>query len=228
MNAPTADPLQRCRTGDIARPYRRRHTGPWRQRFCNRRAPSRRGHWQEAGADLLARGPGTSTVMSLAADVTPRNAHEARMKEKILKLLQRGKVLGTTLDWEVAISTNLALLGQPAGGQPAGFEALLKAAREGKRRRVRALLNAGVDPNAHDTYGLTAAHHAAGAGFKNILRELAAHGADAGGIWTESLERPSAFAGDCRPLAGADQFADEFAGEPAGVMGNSPELAFSI
>ena len=133
---------------------------------------------QEAGADLLARGPGTSTVMSLAADAEPQTAQEARMKEKILNLLQRGKVLGPTLDWEVAISTNLALLGQPAGGQPAGFEALLKAAREGKRRRVRALLNAGADPNARDCYGLTAAHHAAGAGYKSILRELAARGAD--------------------------------------------------
>ena len=125
---------------------------------------------QEAGADLLARGPGTSTVMSLAADAEPQTAQEARMKEKILNLLQRGKVLGPTLDWEVAISTNLALLGQPAGGLPAGAEALMKAAREGKRRRVRALLHAGVDPNARDSYGLTAAHHAAGAGYKTILR----------------------------------------------------------
>ena len=133
---------------------------------------------QEAGADLLARGPGTSTVMSLAADAEPRNAHEARQKDKILNLLQRGKVLGTTLAWEIAISTNLALLGQPAGGLPAGAEALMKAAREGKRRRVRALLHAGVDPNARDSYGLTAAHQAAGAGYKTILKELAAHGAD--------------------------------------------------
>ena len=92
------------------------------------------------------------------------------------------------------------------------------------------------DPDAQDTLcaaldgALALAMTSVAADYEEIMQHIQAAWPDEpdGGTWTESLEQLSAFAGNCRPLAGADQFADEFARDPAGVMGNSLELAFSV
>ena len=93
------------------------------------------------------------------------------------------------------------------------------------------------DPDAQDTLcaaldgALALAMTSVAADYEEIMQHIQAarpDEPDAGGTWIVSLERLSAFASNCQPLAGADQFADEFAGEPAGVMGSSLDPAFSI
>ena len=132
----------------------------------------------KAGADVFARGPGISTIMSYAAQARPASPDEAKAQQKILKFLKGKKVKVSMPDHDIAVSVNLALIGQPAERMPAGPQALWKAAREGRRLHVRALLRAGVDANAPDPRGMTAAHHAAGENQKSVLKELAAHRAD--------------------------------------------------
>ena len=62
--------------------------------------------------------------------------------------------------------------------QPAGPDALFKVTRKRARRCAHALLAAGVDPNARDANGMTAAYYAAGAGHKSLLRDLVKYDAD--------------------------------------------------
>ena len=57
-------------------------------------------------------------------------------------------------------------------------EALFEAARTGDRPQVEALLDRGVDVNARSRYGITAVGFAAGKGHVEIVRLLAARGAD--------------------------------------------------
>ena len=133
----------------------------------------------QAGANLLARGPGLVTTMRQAADAKPQTDYEAGQQEKILALLAHEReAITKTLDWKIPISVNQALLGQPADRLPAGPDALFKVTRVRARRCAHALLAAGVDPNARDANGMTAAHYAAGAGHKSLLRDLVKYDAD--------------------------------------------------
>jgi ankyrin repeat protein len=55
---------------------------------------------------------------------------------------------------------------------------LLDAACQGNWRRIKKLLNSGVDVNAKNEYGRTALHYAAYSGSAATARELLARGAD--------------------------------------------------
>lgn len=59
-----------------------------------------------------------------------------------------------------------------------GVTALMRAARDGERKNAKALLEQGIDVNAHDTYGWTALTYAAAKGDLDIVKDLLSKGAD--------------------------------------------------
>jgi TonB family protein len=59
-----------------------------------------------------------------------------------------------------------------------GVTALMRAARDGERKNAKALIEQGVDVNAHDTYGWTALIYAAAKGDLEIVKDLLSKDAD--------------------------------------------------